>query len=704
MTTNALPAVLEAYPCLGQWVTIAGDGRVHVRSGKVEFGQGIRTALAQMVAHELAVPVESVTVEAVTTADSPDEGVTSGSRSVEEANEGLRRAAASLRAALLRRAADRFGFAEEALAVDAGCVTLPDGRRIPYPDLVDADLPGEQITGAALLRPQVPGTPLGASQSRVDLPGKVSGSPAFVQDLELPGMLHARVCRPPGPGARLAEVDEAAVARMPGVRAVVRDGSFLAVIAEREEQSLRALARLRRLARWEEAAALPVSPRFMLEEPTLDVVIADTPVQPDATHTVRRFSAEYSRPYLAHASLGPSCAVAVLHDGSYEVWSHSQGIFHLRQELAKVLRVDPGAIRVNHMEGAGCYGANAADDAALDAALLARAVPERPVRVQWMRDDEFGWEPLGTAMVVRLAASVDRAGSILEWHHDVWGNGHRDRSGSDSPRNVTNLLAARHLADPFEPSVPAPPPTLAGGSGRNAAPIYAFPSQRVVNHYVARAPLRVSALRSLGAHANVFAIESFMDEIASELGIDPLAHRLRYLDDPRAVAVLESAARRAGWSGRPREEGHGLGIGFARYKNAACYVAVVAEVEVADDLALRRVWAAVDAGLAINPDGLANQVEGGIAQAASWTLKEEVIFSTSRVTSRDWATYPILRFEDSPEIDVELLDRPGEPPLGVGEAVAGPTAAAIGNAIFAATGARVRDMPLTRDRIIKALT
>jgi nicotinate dehydrogenase subunit B len=701
--TRGLPEALRSYPLIRQWLTISPDGRIVVHCGKVEFGQGIRTAQAQIVAHELAVAVDAVTVEEVSTTGSPDEGVTSGSRSIEEADEGLRRAAAELRVALVRRAAIRCGVPATDLKVESGCIVLPDGQRIQYADLVDSDLASEPITGDALPRPPGAGSPMGASVPRVDLPAKVLGRPAFVGDLELPGMLHGRVCRPAGPGARLVDVDEQAVLEMPGVRAVVRDGSFLAVVAEREEQAIRALARLRRVSTWTEPSTLPSSTRFLLDEQTLDVTVAEVGEPPGDAVQGRRLAAEYSRPYLAHASLGPSCAVATFHGDSYDVWTHSQGVYHLRGELSKVLALDVAEIRVHHLEGAGCYGANGADDAALDAVLLARAVPGTPVRVQWMRADEFGWEPFGTPMVVRLQAFVDDRGSIVDWRHDVWGHGHRDRAGSDSPRNVTNLLAARHLADAFVGSVPAPPPSPIAGSGRNAAPAYAFPSQRVVNHYVPRVPIRVSALRSLGAHANVFAIESFVDEIAAELGVDPLEHRLRYLNDPRARRVLESAAQRAGWSGRQVVEGRGLGIGFARYKNDGCYVAVVAEVEVGDELMLRKVWAAVDAGLVINPDGLRNQVEGGIAQAASWTLKEQVTFDHSHITSRDWETYPILRFSEAPEIDVEVIVQPRERPHGAGEAVAGPTAGAIGNAVFAATGARIRDMPITRERLIRAL-
>ena len=705
MTNRALSPLLTAHPRIGDWITIGADGLARVTSGKVEFGQGINTALAQLVAHELDLAVERVAMQPVDTASSPDEGVTSGSRSIEEANDGLRRAAAELRAALVARATARLGVEAERLEVRDGCVVAPDGRQVAYAELVDDELHAQEIAGTAPFRRLSAGSPVGASVRRVDLPSKVRGGAVFVQDIELPGMLHGRVLRPPSPAASLRAVDEEAARAMPGVRAVVRDGSFVGVVAEREEEAIRAVARLRRLSTWDEHASLPADARFLLGEKTRDVVIRDRQAPSRSEAGSRTVSAEYSRPYLAHASLGPSCAVATFDGHGYEVWSHSQGIYHLRQELAKSLRVDTSKVRVMHREGAGCYGANGADDAALDAALLARALPGTPVRVQWMREDEFAWEPFGTPMVVRLAARIDDDGAVVDWSHEVWGNGHRDRAGADAPSTVTNLLAARHLAEPLSPSVAPAPPSPSSGGGRNAAPIYAFPSQRVVNHYVPATPIRVSALRSLGGHANVFAIESFMDEIAFLIGTDPIAFRLRHLDDPRALAVIDTVAGRAGWSARPAHgSGRGLGIGFARYKNAGCYVAVIGDVEVGDDLQLIRAWAAVDAGLAVNPDGLMNQVEGGIVQAASWTLKEEVRFDRTRITSRGWYDYPILTFSEAPEVHVDVIQHLEEPSVGVGEAFAGPTAAAIGNAIFAATGARLRDMPFTRERLIRAMT
>ncbi|HEX5040897.1 MAG TPA: molybdopterin cofactor-binding domain-containing protein [Candidatus Limnocylindria bacterium] len=666
----SLPAILRQYPTVGDWLSLDADGCIAVHSGKVEFGQGIRTALAQLVAHELDVPIDGIRVAPVDTARSPDEGITSGSRSIEESNEALRRAAAAMREALARRGSD-------------------------------VDLAETPITEDVELRP-VGGTVLGTSVMRSDLPAKIIGAPVFVGDLELPGMLHGRVLRPPSVNGALLKLDTAQVEAMQGVSKVVVDGSFVGVVAQREEEAIRALVRLRRLAQWTDGDQLPDSTDFLLTERTLDVVVHEEG-DVAAAEINRRLTAEYRRPYLAHASLGPSVAIAKFEDERYEVWSHSQGIYHLRQELAKSLRTDEAKILVTHVEGSGCYGANGADDVALDAALLATAVPGHPVRVQWMRDDEFAWEPFGTAAIVRVSASLDAAGRITSWTHDIWGNGHRDRAGADAPRNVTNLLAARFLADPLEPSVAAKPPSPSSGGGRNAAPSYLFPNQRIVNHYVPRTPLRVSALRSLGAHANVFAGESFLDEIAAELGRDPVEHRLSYTTDERARDVIARAARLSDWTLRERREGYGMGIGFARYKGAGAYVAVVAEVEADQGLSITRAWAVVDAGMVVNPDGLLNQAEGGLLQAASWTVGEEVTFDAASVTSRDWTTYPVMTFSQAPELAVELIQRQDEPPCGVGEAFAGPTAAAIGNALFEATGVRVRTMPFTQERLMRAL-
>ena len=359
---------------------------------------------------------------------------------------------------------------------------------------------------------------------------------------------------------------------------------------------------------------------------------------------------------------------------------------------------------VQHAEGAGCYGHNGADDVALDAALLARSVPGRHVKLQWMREDEFGWAPYGPAMRVRLRAALDEGGRIVDWQHDLWSSGHSSRPGRAA---TPTLLAASYLAKPFArlPAVELPMPT--GGGGRNSIPLYDFPNQRVVNHFIEDMPLRTSALRSLGAYANVFAIESFMDELAQAAGADPVEFRLRHLADPRARAVIEAAARKAGWRNRggigSTDSAQGLGIGFAKYKNLGAYCAVVAQVEVEREVRARRLWIAVDVGLVVNPDGVVNQIEGGAIQAASWTLKEEVKFTAEGIVCRGWEDYPILKFSEVPAVEVEIINRPDQKSVGAGEAPMWPTVAAIANAVSAALGVRVRDLPLTPERVAAAM-
>jgi CO/xanthine dehydrogenase Mo-binding subunit len=538
---------------------------------------------------------------------------------------------------------------------------------------------------------------------RLDLPDKIAGRPRFIHDMSLPGMLYGRVARPPSPMARLLEADLTPIEALPGVVALVREGSFLGLVASSEHLAVKALKKLAASARWSESPSLPdqhALPDFLRSQPVETSVIAER-ASPGSGAAVRTFSADYSRPYLAHASIGPSCAVARVNAGSVEVWSHSQGIFPLRADIAKTLGVPVDAITVQHVEGAGCYGHNGADDAALDAALLARAVPGRPVQLLWTRQDELAWSPFGAAMAVDLQAGVDAEGRIVAWRHQVWSNGHSTRPGR--PSSLPTLLAAQHLPGEREPLLGIDVPMAnGGGSQRNAEPFYNFAQVSAVTHRLQTMPLRVSSLRSLGAHCNVFAAESFIDEIAVSLGADPLEYRLRHLDDQRARAVLEAAAAMAGWSTRTRSEGRGDGIAFARYKNTGAYCAVVARVEAGRELRVEQLWIAVDVGRVVNPDGVMNQVEGGAIQTVSWVLKEAVRFDRTRVESDSWEAYPILRFTQVPRVDVRVVDRPGEKSLGAGEATHGPVSAAIANALADALGVRVRHLPLTADAITRA--
>ena len=698
-----LPGNLNTNRRLDRWLKINRDGTVTAFPGKVEIGQGILTALAQIVAEELDVALERIRLAPADTTYSPDEGMTSGSQSITDGGAALRYAAAEARDLLLQRAAQHLRVSLEQLSVADGLVKARSGGSVTYWEIATDDLLAREATGDIAPKPASLHTIIGTPAPRRDIPAKVSGAPVYVHDLDLPGMLHGRIARPPSYHALLAGLDEAEVRALPGVVSVVRDGSFLGVIAEREEQAIRALTRLKRIARWEESTVLPETPdpRFLMRETTEDQVISEKQDAAAGARAAKTLEAEFTRPYIAHASIGPSCAVARFDHDRCTVWTHSQGIFPLRRDLAGALGVEESRITAIHMDGAGCYGHNGADDAALDAVLLARAVPGRPVRVQWMREDEFAWEPYGPAMVVKLKADLDAQGNVVNWTEDIWSNSHSTRPNG---LGGVNLLAAWHLARPLPPSPPRNPPLPGGGSHRNGIPIYEFPNERVTNRLVKRMPVRVSALRALGATANVFAIESFMDELAGAAGADPVEFRLRHLKDPRARAVIEMVAAKAGWRKGEKGDGtRGRGIGFARYKNGACYVAVIVEVEAGNEISVRRAWAAIDAGLVINPDGLINQTEGGIIQTVSWALKEAVRYDRSRILTSNWDDYPILTFEEAPQVEVTLVNRPELPPLGAGEGAQGPTAAAIANGIHNAMGIRLRDMPFTRDRVLAAL-
>jgi CO/xanthine dehydrogenase Mo-binding subunit len=698
-----LPGSLKTQPFLDGWIRIGADGSITVFTGKAELGQGIKTALIQVAAEELVVNPARITLVTADTERTPNEGYTAGSHSMQDSGTAIRHAAAQVRAILLGLAGGRLAVPVEALRLDNGVVRADGNRSISYGELVSGQDLHVKAAPQSPLRDPKDHTVMGKPIKRVDIPAKVTGGVAYVQDLRLPGMVHARIVRPPGPGAILVRFDTAAAEKLPGVLKIVRDGRFIGVIAEREYQAITASRMLAAAAQWEERPTLPAQAdlyKSLQSAPSQDFVILDQGVLAGAG--TRSVAATYRRPYQMHASIGPSCAIAQLADGRYTVWTHSQGVYPLRNALAEMLRVPNARVRCTHAEGSGCYGHNAADDVAADAALLARALPGRPVRVQWMREDENGWEPFGPPMISSAKATLDASGNISEWQYEVWSNPHSTRPGA-----AGDLLAATHLAQPFAPSPPKPLPQPEGGGDRNAIPLYALPNARVVHHFLPRMPLRVSALRSLGAYCNVFAIESFMDELAVAANADPVAFRLRHMRDARAQDVMRVAAERFGWSTYRRRTGRGRGFAFARYKNLGAYAAMAIEIEVARDTGLIRIVhavAAVDSGEAVNPDGIRNQIEGGIIQSCSWTLAEEIMFDKTRVTSRDWGGYPILRFPQIPDsIEVQILDRPGQPFLGTGEAAQGPAAAAIANAVADATGVRFRELPLSRQRVRVAL-
>jgi len=699
---NELPTSLKANPRLAQWLSILPAGRIEVRSGKVELGQGITTALAQIVAEELDVAPERIAMVPASTAGSPNEGFTSGSLSVQDSGSALRQVCAEARDIYLHAAARRLEVAVQDLVVDDGEIRVRGaaGVRTSYWDLADPAL--LQCAASGRARPKPAPQQRAAALQRVDLPDKLLGRAAFLHDLDLPGMLHARIAHPPSPAATLEQVDIAGIAAMPGVVRVLRDGSFLAVVARGESEATHALRKLQAAAQWRERESLPdvnALPAFLRAQPA-DTSLVDEKKLPQAPAAVRTFSASYARPYLAHASIGPSCGVARFDGERLEVWTHAQGVYPMQKDLALLLGLPPAAITVHHVPGPGCYGHNGADDAAVDAAVLAQALPGPPIRVLWTREDEMRCSPFGAAMAVDVRAGVDAEGRICSWEHELWSNGHSLRPGR---MPVPVFHAAPLLGKGFERQVAINVPVASGaGAERNSIPCYDFAQHRIVSHRLLAMPLRTSALRSLGAHCNVFAAESMMDEIAAELGVDPLDFRLRHVTDPRSRAVLEQVARMSGWRERTPGEGEALGLGFARYKNNGAWCAAVAQVEALREIRVRRVWLAVDVGRVVQEDGVRNQLEGGAIQTVSWCLKESVQFDRMRVTSDTWSSYPILRFSEVPAVEVALIDRPQEPSLGAGEPTHGPLAAAIANALAGAAGVRLRELPFTWDRVQRA--
>jgi CO/xanthine dehydrogenase Mo-binding subunit len=695
------PGSLKETPFLDAWIRVAPDGRVTVFTGKAELGQGLTTALLQVAAEQLDVAPAQIELVTADTARTPNEGFTAGSHSMQDSGTAILNAAAQVRGLLRDAAAAEFGVAAETLSTADGSVRAPDGRGIGYgPLAAKLNLHVEASPTSPLKDPatyHVMGTPM----PRIDIPAKVTGGAAFIQDIRLPGMLHARTVRQPSVGAKLLAFDTGPIERMPGVVKVVREGSYLAVVSEKEWQAIKAMRALAAAAKWEETATLPD------EATVLDLLRGlpsrEIPVltwKADAGVPVKRLKARYTRPYLMHGAIGPSCSLAQFVDGKMTVWTHTQGVFPLRAALADLLRMPPEQVHCIQVQGSGCYGHNAADDVAGDAVLIARSVPGRPVRVQWMREEEHTNEPYGAAMIAEVEGAVDADGKIVDWDYGVWSNTHNRRP------NVGGLMLQNAaLPEPLPVPPPTPIPMPEGGGDRNSNPLYAFPNARVVSHFIPEMPVRISALRSLGAYLNIFAIESFMDELAEAAGADPVAFRLRHLQDERAKAVISLAADKFGWSASKR--GEGRGFAFARYKNLGAYCAVALALRVEHEtgqIRLGRVVAAVDSGQEVNPDGIRNQIQGAIIQAASWTMYESVHFDRKRILSTDWSRYPIMRFPAAPEsIAVHIVPRPGQPFLGTGEAGQGPTSAAIANAVKDAAGVRLREIPLSAPKVKAAI-
>jgi nicotinate dehydrogenase subunit B len=702
MNAPVLPGPLNDNPSLARWVSFPSQGKVTVCTGRVEFGQGVLTAMAQIAAEELDVAMERIAVRSGDTELTPNEGYTAGSMSMQAGGVALRQACAEARSAFLAQAAKVLDCKASELSVRDGSILRNGGSTgQDYWTLNGAVDLSVKASGLAPRKPVADFKTIGTSRARLDLPGKIFGTPSFIHDMKLDGMKHARVVRQPSRGAKMTSVDEAAIKRVAKAPiSFVRSGNFLAIVGDNEGAVVAAAVAALDHVTWQNVEAPTPTQQeaaWLLQRPALDRIIG-APEAADGQGR-QRFEATYTKPYLAHASISPSCGLALYDDGHLTVWTHCQGVFPLRGALSRTLKLDPAAITVHHVQGAGCYGHNGADDAAADAAITAMQMPGTPVRVCWRRVEEFVYEPRGSAMVVKVHALVDEAGKPTDWTAEIWSGTHQGRPGGGAP-----LLGGEALPNPLP--LPAPsdvPEANGGGATRNAEPLYDIAAKRIIHHLVPETPVRVSSLRGLGAMANVFALECCIDELAERAGQDPVAYRLSITADPRARAVIEKAAAMANWkAAQAGGAGRGRGIAFARYKNKAGYAAVVVALDVDEEIRLRHVWCAADAGLVVNPDGVINQIEGGIIQSASWVLKEQVRFDNG-VTSLDWETYPVLKFSEVPEIDIELVNTKDEAPLGIGEVTAGPTAAAIGNAVSHALGTRIRDLPLTRERIMAAL-
>ena len=695
------------------YLAIHADGTVSAFNGHVDLGTGIRTALAQIVAEELDVPFQAVRMVLGHTASTPDQGPTIASETIQVSAVPLRRAAATARRYLLQEAASLYDVDPDRLTIEDGIVRpeAASNWSLPLGDLVRGRRVSIPIDDGAPLKPVSAYRIVGRPQRRTDILDKATGRWTYVHDVRLPGMLHGRVVRPPyvgfdnGPhvGRSLIAVDEKSIADLPGIVGVVVEGDFVGIVATREEEAAEAARRLK--VEWREPPPIPDlnDPEEALRgNPARPRVLTDKGnVERAIEGAARRFDRSYVWPYQMHGSIGPSCAVADWTPDALTVWSGTQNPFPMRRDLALLLDMPEEAISVERYEAAGCYGRNCADDVTADAALLSRAVG-RPVRVQLTREQEHGWEPKGAAQVIDVRGGLDLEGGPAAYDFET-------RYPSNLAPTLALVLTGR------VPNVAAP----SDMGDRTAIPPYAFDNMRVTVHDMP--PIaRASWLRGVSAMPNSFAHESFVDELAFAAKVDPVEYRLRYLKDPRAVDLVRAVTERAGWVAHtePRTLGgegdllYGRGFAYALYVHGpfpgkpAAWSAWVADVAVnrkTGEIAVTRVTVGQDSGLMINPDGVRHQIHGNVIQSLSRVLKEKVAFSETAVESLEWGGYPIVSFEDVPDIDVLMLPRPEEEPRGAGESASVPSAAAIVNAVFDATGIRFRELPLTPEKVLAAL-
>jgi nicotinate dehydrogenase subunit B len=688
------------------FLAVHRDGTVTAFVGRVDLGTGGRIAMRQLVGEELDIPLERIAMIEGDTALTPNQGGTGGSYGIARGGSQLRLAAATARRALVDLAAQRLGRPAGDLEVADGVVRGKDGNgSVGYGELIGDRALNLKVDTAAPLKPHDRFRFIGKSLPRPDLPAKITGHHRYLQDLVLPNMLHARVIRPPAFGAALVSVDESSIAGIGSAR-VVRIQSFLTVVAEREWDAVRAARALK--TQWGAGTGLPdharefeamrASPVVRDQEVARRGDLAALSAPPAGTRTL---AASYRWPMQTHGSIGPSCGVADVRPDRVTVWSASQNVHGLQNTFARMLGVERDRVRVIYMDGSGSYGANGADDAAAEATLLSREVG-RPVRVQWSRQEEHGLDPKGPAQLLELRAAVDKDGEIAAWETQAW-----------LPISTANLPNIPLLAVDAA-GLPQTQGRATGLIYQNVDPPYTMPNLNAVVHWVADAPLRTSPLRAPGKIANTFAVESFTDEIAALARVDPLEFRLRRLTNPRGLEVLRRVAARMGWQPRPSPApGNrnaavltGRGLAYVHYKHDETIVAMGMDVTVeraTGRIRVTRVVAAQDCGLMINPDCVKAQLEGNILQTLSRALHEEVVYDRDRVTTVDWASYPILTFPEVPKLDLELIQRLDQPPLGAGEAASTPVGAALANAVFDATGVRLRTVPFGADRMKAAL-
>lgn len=716
---------------LDSWIAIAADGKVTAYTGKAELGQGMFTAQTQLVAEELCVPVTSVTLVQCDTAVCPDQGTTSGSQSTPtNFNErNLAQAAATAREALAAMAATRLGVSREQLAIDGGVISVKgnNSSRLTYGDLVGGKTFNLQVDPQVRRKPASEWKILGKPVPRIDMAAMATGAFEFVHNVRVPGMLHGVVVRPPAPGATLTSLDESSIAGLPGVVKVVTRKNFVGVVAEKPWQAREAASKLK--IAWTEGAGLPSYRDFhdyLRKQPSRDTFIVNSKdVDDKLSKATSVIKATYLHPYQMHGSMGTSCAVADVQGNKATVWSPTQSAYPTRSGVAMVLGLQPDNVRVVFVRGAGCYGINGADTVSYDAALLSQAVG-KPVRVQLSRQDEMAWENYGFPYVIDQRVGIDADGRIIAWDYEAWFASMGGRPGTSTPGNVVTGTLVGFSPAPFSPRA-ATDPTGRFNNGSNAAPSYVVgrvgsgaggagvvASERVLTHTIA-SPFFTGPLRSPSRLQNTFAHECLIDEIAAKVKVDPVDYRLRHLSDQRLKHVIVEVARAAGWQARPSPKPGASRSGIASGRGMACvlyegdngYVALVADVDVnatTGKVVARRLFVAQDCGPVSNPDGMRNQLEGGALQGLSRALGEEVTWDDRKVTSIDWRTYHSMTMGDEvPAIESVLVDRHDAEATGAGETAITVVAAAVGNAIFDATGVRIRQVPFTPERVKAAL-